>query len=105
MLLNVQQHASINVRGFLEIKTNNLARIVNAHLCFVMATVPYLLYITTTFYLNTTYTLSSTKNGLKNKQQVNIINATNGLAIINVDTDNIIMPGDDTFAHNIYWQR
>ena len=71
MLFSVQQYGSINVRGFLIIKTNNLTHIVNACLYFVMATVPYLLYIMTTFYLNTTYTLSSTKNALKSKQQVN----------------------------------
>ena len=57
--------ASISVRGFLIIKTNNL---VNEHLYFVMATVPYLLYITTTLYLNTTYTVSLTKNSWKNNQ-------------------------------------
>ena len=38
----------------------------NVRLYFVMATALYLLYITTTLYLNTTYTDLSTKNCLKN---------------------------------------
>ena len=37
------------------IKATNLAYIVNVHLYFVMVTVPYLLYIPTRLYLNTTY--------------------------------------------------
>ena len=49
-------------------KTNNLACTVNMRLYFVMATVPYLLYIPTRLYLNTIYTVLSTKNGLKNNQ-------------------------------------
>ena len=47
---------------------DNIARIVNTCLYFVMTTVPYLLYVLTRLYLNTTYTVSSTKNGLKNNQ-------------------------------------
>ena len=43
-------------------KNENLAYFANAHLYFVMATVLYLLYITTMLYLNATYTVSSTKN-------------------------------------------
>ena len=53
------------MRGFLIIKTNK--RIVNVRLYFVMATVPYLLYILTRLYLNTIYTVSSTKNGIINR--------------------------------------
>ena len=63
----------INVREFLIIKTNNLARIANAHLHFIMATMPYLLYITTGLYLNTTYTVLSTKNGFNRLIQMMII--------------------------------
>ena len=65
MLFSVQQHGNINVRGFLILKINNFTRIVNVHLYFVMATVPYLLYILARLYLNTTYTVSSIKNGLR----------------------------------------
>ena len=86
------------MRVFLIIYINNLACIVNAHLCFVMATVPYLLYIPTRLYLNTTYTVSSTNNGLKNKInrliQIMIIDTLHTM-MINVGADNIIMSGDD----------
>ena len=51
---------NINVKGFLIMKTNNLAHIVNTHLYFVIETVPYLVYIPTRLYLNATYTVSST---------------------------------------------
>ena len=93
MLFSVQQCDNINMRGFLIINTNNLACIVRY---FVMATVSYLLYMPTRLYLNTVYTVSSTKNGLKNYQLVitndnNRCIATNGLTIINVGTDNICL--------------
>ena len=109
MLCSVQQHGNINVRGFLILKTNILARIVNACLYFVMVTVPYLLYITTRLYLNTTYTVPSIKNGLKNNQQVNTNDdnryiTTNGVTIINVGADNIAMSGDDNSSTHI-WLR
>ena len=38
-----------------------------------MTTVPYLLYMPTRLYLNTTYTVSSTKNGLKNNLSLSTI--------------------------------
>ena len=93
MLFSVQQRGNINVRGFLIINTNNLTHIVNACLYFVMVTMPYLLYITTKLYLNTTYTVSSTKNGLKNTNDHNRYIATNGLTIIN-----ICLYGDDNYS-------
>ena len=80
------------MREFLILKANNLARIVNAHLYFVMVTVPCLLYIPARLYLNTTYTVSSIKNRInKLINDDNRYITTNGVTIINVGTDNICL--------------
>ena len=92
MLFSVQQCGNINVRGLLIVKTNNFARIVNACLYFVMATVPYSLYMLIRLYLNTTYTVSSIKNVINRLIQMTIrYIATNGVTIITVGADNICL--------------
>ena len=113
VFMNVIQYTvayqCVRIFIIVQYKNKTLAHVLNACLYFVMVTLLYLLYITTTLYLITTYIVSSTKNGLKNNRKVNTnddnrYTATNGLTILNVGADNICLLMIINFVSNIYWQ-